>query len=476
MMVEGGVGLLVVPSRHRYPRLFALHARCTGCVQPAVKGIRSNTCVRLSLTIHSAALGFPGLGSPLSLDLGMLDGGSGLGHPLVRPPLPLSPYVSAWFPHDYGPCVTCDMRRVSTGIRIPNTRKRERISDERICEREPTDANCIVRSGVFAALRGLVNAHLTVMAPGWALTEPFLAAHLQRDPGQAITDPWVTERATLCALEGQRLVAAAHLLRYGRDPAVGPAMAGTGEIAWFLAWPDKGEAAAALLDAAQAQMHAWGIIQAGAWNTWLPIGPFVGVPDVWPHIAAFLVAAGFRPMVGAEHEYEEEVYGGTLNAVPLPTNPPVPGLTLRRGVITGLWAAHEMRFTALLDGQELGWCEIALDLTEHGALPALPQWAWLTELRVEEPWRNRGIGTWLVQYAVAWSRLGGRSRLVVATMADNAGAIRFYRRFGWELLVHERKGWSRASSPVGGTAILSDAAIAETTGAVSDAGSEPPSP
>jgi hypothetical protein len=40
-------------------------------------------------------------------------------------------------------------------------------------------------------------------------------------------------------------------------------------------------------------------------------------------------------------------------------------------------------------------------------------------------------------------RLGGRSRVVVATMADNAGAIRFYRRFGWERLIHERKGWTR---------------------------------
>ena len=79
-------------------------------------------------------------------------------------------------------------------------------------------------------LRELINAHLTVMVPGWALTELFIADHLQHNPGQAITDPWVAERATLCALDGQRLVAAAHVLGYGRGPAVGPAMAETGEI------------------------------------------------------------------------------------------------------------------------------------------------------------------------------------------------------------------------------------------------------
>jgi GNAT superfamily N-acetyltransferase len=288
-------------------------------------------------------------------------------------------------------------------------------------------------------LQGLINAHLTLLVPGWGLSQEFIAGHLERNPGQAITDPWVAERATLCALEGRRLVAAAHLLRYGSGPHVGPALAGTGEIAWFLVWPDKSESAAALLAAADSQMRTWGVTPVGAWNTGLPVGPFVGVPDFWPHIAAALLAAGFRPMEGNE----EEVYGGTLDAVSPPADPPVPGLAVRRGLITGLWAAREMRFAALLDGREVGRCEVALDLTEDGALPALRDWAQVTELEVAEPWRNRGIGSWLVRHVVSWIRLGGRSRVIVATMADNAGAIRFYRRFGWERLVHEQKGWTR---------------------------------
>jgi GNAT superfamily N-acetyltransferase len=288
-------------------------------------------------------------------------------------------------------------------------------------------------------IRDLINAHLGLAVPGWALTAPFIASHLDRNPGQAITDPWVAERATLCALEGQRVVAAAHLLRYGSGPPVGPALAGTGEIAWFFAWADKAEAAAVLLAAASDQMRARGVTLAGVWNVGLPVGPFVGVPDVWPHIADALSAAGFRPMVGNE----EVVYGGPLDAVAATSEPPVPGLAVRRGLTTGLWAAHEMRFAALLDGREIAACEVALDLTDNGALPALRQWAQLTELEVAEPWRNQRIGVWLVRHALAWVRLGGRSRVVVATMADNMGANRFYRRFGWERLVHERKGWSR---------------------------------
>jgi len=148
-------------------------------------------------------------------------------------------------------------------------------------------------------VQDLVNAHLSLLVPGWMLTESFIASHLERNPGQAITDPWVAERTTLCVLAGKRVVAAAHLLRYG-GPAAGPAFAKTGEIAWFLAWADVGEAGANLLAAAHIQMQTWGVVEECAWTTWLPVGPFVGVPDVWPHIAAALTDAGFQPGVGKD--------------------------------------------------------------------------------------------------------------------------------------------------------------------------------
>jgi GNAT superfamily N-acetyltransferase len=258
-------------------------------------------------------------------------------------------------------------------------------------------------------------------------------------------------RLTLCAVEGPRVVAAAHLLRYGTGPEVGPAMAGTGEIAWFLAWPNAQPAASALLDAAHAQMGTWGVTGEDAWSTGLPVGPFVGVPDVWPHLGDFLTAAGFHPAAGGE----EVVCGGALDAVPPPGPPPVPGLTVQRRLLSTPWAAQEFRFAALHDGQEIGKCEVAVDLSDGGELPALHNWAQLTELEIAEPWRNQGIGTWLVRHAVAWIRLAGRSRLVVATMADNAGAIRFYARFGWEPLVRERKGWTRTNvAPVTGPATV----------------------
>lgn len=43
------------------------------------------------------------------------------------------------------------------------------------------------------------------------------------------------ERTTLCGILRQRVVAAAHLLRYGAGPEVGAYYQSAGEIGWFVA-------------------------------------------------------------------------------------------------------------------------------------------------------------------------------------------------------------------------------------------------
>ena len=55
-------------------------------------------------------------------------------------------------------------------------------------------------------------------------------SQFERDPGEFIVDPWVAERATLVAEQRRRVVAAAHLLRYGEGEDVGRAYRGTAEI------------------------------------------------------------------------------------------------------------------------------------------------------------------------------------------------------------------------------------------------------
>lgn len=297
-----------------------------------------------------------------------------------------------------------------------------------------------LRPAHLPQVQQLINLHLSALLPGWALPEDFIASHLQRNPGQDILDPWVHERMTLCALSRQRVVAAAHLLRYGSGPEVGNYYRNVGDIAWFLAWPDAGEAAAALLAAARRQLAAWEVTREYAWDNGLPISPIVGVPDVWPHIAAALEAVGYRLNPGRE----EVIYAGTLDQIPRPSAPPLPGLTLRRTMGTILGAC----FLALLDGQEVGRCECGTDMTSGGRLPALRGWGELSELQVGQPWQRRGIGTWLVQQAVAWHRLGSGERMVLAVTAEDeaAGAGRFYQRLGWEALAREWTGWEWSAS------------------------------
>jgi hypothetical protein len=73
-------------------------------------------------------------------------------------------------------------------------------------------------------LQALVNSHAGAVVPGWAVPAAYIAELLVRDPGEYVTDSWVVERVTLCAVERDRVVAAAHLLRYDDGPQVRDAM------------------------------------------------------------------------------------------------------------------------------------------------------------------------------------------------------------------------------------------------------------
>jgi GNAT superfamily N-acetyltransferase len=285
----------------------------------------------------------------------------------------------------------------------------------------------------------LVNLHLSTVVPGWGLTGEFLSASLRQDPSEPLTDPWVVERATLCAVGGGRVLAAAHLLRYGEGEEVGNALRGSGEINWVMFRPRSPEAATAVLAAARKHVSAWGARSEVMWGGGVYIPAFCGVPDCWPHVLSALEDAGYRPDAGRR----ETLYGGTLDGGPDPGDPPLAGLALKRTV-----GAFGTRFSASLDGEELGRCECVPDLTRGGALPALGGWAELGELWIREEWRNRRIGTWLVQQAVSWLRLAGCDRVVLSVAAEDeaAGADRFYRRFGWKVFTRETRSWTRKTS------------------------------
>ena len=286
-------------------------------------------------------------------------------------------------------------------------------------------------------LQRLVNLHLAAVVPGWALSEVAVARELEQNDAQPITDPWVRDRNTLCAVEGSRVLAAAHLLRYGDDPEVGPAYRNVGEISWLLAQPDRVDAATSVLAAAEEHLARWHVSHIHGWGSGLPAGPLWGVPDVWPHVAAALESAGYHPS-----GHSEALYGGWLLDVVPQTKPPVTGLTIHRRV-----TAYETRLAAVLDDSEVGFCDLQPFLTGAGLSPALQGWGWLADFRVREVCRNQGIGRWLLQHAVQWLRLAGCDRIVLAVADENEaeGAGRFYHRFGWDVLVRATHGWRKES-------------------------------
>jgi GNAT superfamily N-acetyltransferase len=279
----------------------------------------------------------------------------------------------------------------------------------------------------------LVNAHISTVVPGWAVSTAVLLAQIERDPAQYVTEPWVGERATVVAEVAGRLVAAAHLRRYRRDPDVGPDWRGAGEIAWLVCWPAHEAAGDVLAAACVRSLDAWGVRRSYADGD-LPTPATYGIPDAWPHVARVLTRAGFDP----DTARTEVQLAGSLDTVPDPGPAPVPGLTVQR--VVGTFGA---RFDAVLDGVVVGFVEAQDDHTRGGSLSRLDGWADLAELHVAEHVRGRGIGTWLVQHLAAWLRLGGTSRFLVALGGEDAVVEPWLARFGWRRIDRSRRGWER---------------------------------
>ena len=94
------------------------------------------------------------------------------------------------------------------------------------------------RRGDRDQLTQLVNAHVAAVVPGVSVSVHTVLSQLERQPGEFITDPWVSDRATLVAEQGGRVQAAAHLLRYYADERAGEHYRDLGELRWFVFWPE----------------------------------------------------------------------------------------------------------------------------------------------------------------------------------------------------------------------------------------------
>lgn len=294
-------------------------------------------------------------------------------------------------------------------------------------------------------LTDLVNAHAEAVVPGMSVSVNAVLSQLERDPGEFIVDPWVSERATLVAEQRHRIAAAAHLLRYYADERAGESYRGMGEIRWLLFWPqapagnpywtDATQAAGELIAACLRQLDDWGVTGQGADGA-LPADGVYGVPEQWPHIRALYERAGF-----SHTGHTEIVYLARIEDLRRPSAP-IAGLALRRSV-----GINGTRLSAVLGRAVIGYIEVER-LAAAERLPRHGGWADVGNLRVTEEYRRRGVATWLLGQAAEWLDLGQVARLLdYASLAESGDASHraFLAAAGFRELTRTKRGWTRAA-------------------------------
>lgn len=283
-------------------------------------------------------------------------------------------------------------------------------------------------------LTALVNAHIAAVIPGVSLSVAAVMSNLGRDPGEYIVDPWVVERVTLVAEQRQRLVASAHLLRYGSEERVGESYRDAGEIRWLLCWPpvprwpDAAQAGDQLAQACLAQFDRWGVRRRYADGT-LPVPAVYGVPEQWPHIREIYDRAGFK------HDGRTEVtYVAAVGNVPR-WRPALPGLNIRRTL-----GVNGTRIWALSGETVVGFIEVGTNLGEANRAAGIATWADIGNLEVVQAYRRQGVGSWLVAEAAGWLELAGVTRLLDYASPDDSVCVDFLERLGFRELTRTIRG------------------------------------
>ncbi len=284
-------------------------------------------------------------------------------------------------------------------------------------------------------LTHLVNAHVKAVIPGCSVPVATLLSVMERDPAEYIVDPWVIERETWVAIDDDRLVAAAHLHRYGSDASVGPALQDAAGINWLVCWPDHLDAGHDLMRVAVKRLDRWKP-RVTVLDMSLPAPLAYGIHDAWPHLAILARDAGFSDVDGrTELQF---VIG--VDGIDPPADAPIDGLTVHRRL-----HVFGAAFAAMLDGREIGLLEVDDDFTRHGSMLRNDGWADISNVGVIEDYRGVGVASWLLGHAAAWLRMGA-SRNLLSYVADDETEVdlrAWHVAMGFTELNRTRRGWTR---------------------------------
>lgn len=305
------------------------------------------------------------------------------------------------------------------------------------------------RRGDRDQLTQLVNAHAAAVIPGMGASVSAVLSALERRPGEFIEDPWVRDRVTLVGEQAHRIAAAAHLLRYFPGERAGAAARDVGVIHWLVFWPeapagnpywpDATAAAEALMAGCVGQLEQWGVTRQEAGGE-LPVRGVYGVPDQWPHVSALYERAGF-----AHVGHTEIIYLASAECLARQGEAPIAGLSGRRTV-----GMNGTRLSAVLGSEVIGYIEVEI-FDEGERLVRSGGWADVGNLHVSEPYRRRGVGSWLLGQAAGWLRAAGIDHLLDYAWLegtdpggqDYAASRAFLAAAGFAELTRTRRGWAR---------------------------------
>jgi GNAT superfamily N-acetyltransferase len=84
---------------------------------------------------------------------------------------------------------------------------------------------------------------------------------------------------------------------------------------------------------------------------------------------------------------------------------------------------------------------IEVETNAGGVLFSQPsRWADIGNLCVSEPYRRRGIASWLLAEAAAWLRRGGATHVLAYAWPEQTDELGFYAACGFEELVRTERG------------------------------------
>jgi GNAT superfamily N-acetyltransferase len=168
----------------------------------------------------------------------------------------------------------------------------------------------------------------------------------------------------------------------------------------------------------------------------LPAPGVYGLPEQWPHIQALYERGGF-----VHDGHTEIVLLARVDELPGPCEPPIPGLRLGRAL-----GVNGTRLYGSLGDELVGYIEVETNLAEGGRLAHLGGWADVGNLHVFEPYRRRGIASWLFGQAADWLRLARAERLLDYARPEEEAMLALLARLGFRELTRTARGWHHRSS------------------------------